>query len=581
MTYDSELAETASLRNPAALRRLWGHLGPYRVRMAWLLAGLVLTVGIDVLQPWIIKQFVDDALAGWVAGSVKWVWLYALTAIAASALSAVTGYLALGTCQRLMADMRSRLYARFQNLPLAFFDRTPAGKVLARMVNDPDHIGEPLAQGLILFFGRTILMVATATVMFVLNWRLALAAMAFLPLAVIAAFFFRPYFLRAYRWCRETVSLLNVRMEEQISGHNTVAILGQEQRAAAELDEANERHRAAWVKVMYMHVFYTPLLHMTFGLGNAVLLWYGGVLFLRGAATPGELLAFGIYLNNLSWPLIEMVEQIQGLQSAMAALERVFKFLDTPQLDRPASASPPAAPWGAQRPRGEIEFRDVWFAYRENEWVLKGLSFHVRPGERVALVGPTGSGKTSILSLASVLYRPQKGQILIDGADIAALDPREVRRQVATVIQDVFLFAESIEENVRLWEAGFDRPRVEEASRRAHAHEFVARLNDGYGQKLGERAQTLSVGQRQLISFARALCFDPPVLFLDEATSSVDAQTEELIRQGLAAITSGRTSIIVAHRYSTLAGADRVLVLADGRIVEEGPPADILRRRVP
>jgi ABC-type multidrug transport system fused ATPase/permease subunit len=414
--------------------------------------------------------------------------------------------------------------------------------------------------------------------MLLLNWRLALASMAFLPVAIVAAVVFRPFFLRAYRWCRETVSRLNVRMEEQISGHNTVTLLGQERRAAGELDEANEQHRAAWVKVTYMHIYFTPLLHMTFGLGNAALLWYGGVRFLKGDASPGDLLAFGIYIGNLAWPLIEMVENIQGLQSAMAALERVFKFLDAPEHEAPALLPAAAPPWAASRARGEVEFRDVWFAYREEEWVLKELSFKVRPGERVALVGPTGSGKTSILSLASALYRPQKGTILIDGADIATLDPREVRRQVATVIQDVFLFADTIEENVRLWEPGFDRGRVEQAANRAHAHEFIAKLPKAYAEKLGERAQTLSAGQRQLVSFARALCYDPPILCLDEATSSVDAQTEELIRQGLEAITSGRTSIIVAHRFSTLTGADRVLVLADGRIVEEGPPEEILRR---
>jgi ATP-binding cassette subfamily B protein len=376
------------------------------------------------------------------------------------------------------------------------------------------------------------------------------------------------------------VSQLNVRMEEQISGHNTLVLLGQERRSAAELDAANDQHRAAWVRVMAMHIFFTPLLHLTFGLGVALLLWYGSKLVLAREVTPGLLLAFGIYIQSLGWPLMEMVEQVQGLQSAMAALERVFKFLDQPESEALPPAAPAAAPWaGSGRARGGIEFRDVHFAYREDNWVLRGLSFRVRPGERVALAGPTGSGKTTVLSLASALYRPQRGQILLDGADLAALDPREVRRQVATVIQDVFLFAGTVEENIRLWEGGFGRARVEQAARRAHAHEFIAGLPGGYDHRLGERAQTLSTGQRQLISFARALCFDPPVLLLDEATSSVDAWTEELIRLGLQAITAGRTSIIVAHRFSTLAGADRLLVIRDGQVAEETTPAEFLRAR--
>jgi ABC-type multidrug transport system fused ATPase/permease subunit len=315
-------------------------------------------------------------------------------------------------------------------------------------------------------------------------------------------------------------------------------------------------------------------------LAVALLLWYGGIRYFDQTITIGTLLAFVIFFQDMGWPFMEMVEQVQSLQSAVAALERVFKFLDLPDSDDPNAAKRVAPPWGAGgRARGEIEFRDVWFAYKEEQWILKGLSFKVRPGERVAVAGPTGAGKTTILSLASALYRPQKGQILLDGADIMQLDPREVRRQVAVVIQDVFLFAGTVEENIRLWEPGFGRERVEEAARRACAHEFIAGLPDGYGHKLGERAQTLSAGQRQLVSFARALCFDPPVLLLDEATSSVDAWTEDLIRRGLKNITAGRASLIVAHRFSTLADADRLLVIRDGVLAEETTPAEFLRNR--
>jgi ATP-binding cassette subfamily B multidrug efflux pump len=611
MSYDTELAETASLRNIGIVRRLGPVVSRYR-RTLWLIIILLaLTVAVDVAHPRLIGLALDAARAMAEAGAGTdggakqlwlWVWIYSLAALVAVIGSLFANYLALGTGQRVMADLRRVLYQRFQRLPLGYFDRMPAGKTLARMINDPDHIGEPLANGLILLFGRALLFVSTLAYMLVLEWRLALLSMAFFPITVTAGAFFRPFFLKAYRRCREVVSQLNVRMEEQISGHNTLVLLGQERRAAAELDAANDAHRGAWVRVMSMHVFFTPLLHLTFGAGMALLLWYGSKMVLDRSISPGLLLAFGIYIQSLGWPLMEMVEQVQSLQSAVAALERVFKFLDQPEHDwsekgsRVFSAQQPAGtaqdqgektldpfsvpPWGAGgRARGEIEFRDVWFAYREEHWILKGLSFKVRPGERVAVAGPTGAGKTTILSLASALYRPQRGQILLDGADISQLDPRVVRRQVAVVIQDVFLFAGTVEENIRLWEPVFDRARVEEAARRACAAEFIAGLPNGYDHKLGERAQTLSAGQRQLVSFARALCFDPPVLLLDEATSSVDAWTEDLIRRGLKNITAGRASLIVAHRFSTLADADRLLVIRDGALAEETTPAEFLRNR--
>ncbi|HOX06657.1 MAG TPA: ABC transporter ATP-binding protein, partial [Planctomycetota bacterium] len=570
-SFDSELAETASLRNIGIVRRLWPMLRPHRAALGLAVVGLLFIIAGDVARPWFVKHIVDGGL---LTGEQKslwfWIALYVGTAFGGALVSAFSNYLTLGTGQKLMATLRAALYRRFQAFPLGYFDRVPAGKTLARMINDANHIGEPLANGLVYLVGNSLRVVGYLAFMFFVDWRLTLVGLAFMPVTVVLGILFRPHFLRAYRWCREMVSQLNVRMEEQISGHNTLVLLGQEKRSSAELDGANEAHRAAWVKALNLHVYFSPLLQLTFGLAVALILWYGGIRYFDHELQIGTLLAFVIFFQDMGWPFMEMVEQVQSLQSAVAALERVFKFLDLPDSDDPNVGARSVPTWGAGgRARGEIEFRDVWFAYKEEQWILKGLSFKVRPGERVAVAGPTGAGKTTILSLASALYRPQKGQILIDGSDISALDPREVRRQVAVVIQDVFLFAGTVEENIRLWEPGFGRERVEEAARRACAHEFIAGLPDGYAHKLGERAQTLSAGQRQLVSFARALCFDPPVLLLDEATSSVDAYTEDLIRRGLKNITAGRASIIVAHRFSTLADADRLLVIRDGVLAEE------------
>jgi ATP-binding cassette, subfamily B, multidrug efflux pump len=579
--YDEE-AQLGKLYDHRLVRKLWPFLRKYRRKLVLIALTASIMVAGQVAWPLLFSQLAVVVVEGGMSGRLAgWLALFAVVVGVGAVADFISTYLADATSQRLVADLRSKLYQRFQRLPLSYFDRIPSGKVLARLQNDPDALTDLLEVGFVTVVRNGLMLTAVAVAMLVLDWRMALAALGPVPVVVLIALVYRPLMRRAFRDVRRKVSALNARMEENIAGHSTVLVLNQEERCSAELDEANAELRRAKVKAVILHALFPPWIHAAFGAGMALLLYSAGVRYLQGEEqVVKKAIAFVIFMQQFGWPLQEMLERLQILQAAMAALERIFGFLEQPGEDLAAPLSedgPGIHPEG--RSRGEIEFRDVWFAYREGEWILKGLSFRAARGERVAIAGPTGAGKTTILSLASALYRPQKGQIFLDGKDLAELDPRYVRCQVATVIQDVFMFNDSVQENVRLWESGISAEDVRGACARAHSSVFVEKLENGYQQKLGQRGGDLSAGQRQLLSFARALAYDPPVLILDEATSSVDAETEENIRQGLEELTSGRTSLIVAHRFSTLADADRLLVIRDGQLAEETTPNEFLAKR--
>jgi ABC-type multidrug transport system fused ATPase/permease subunit len=611
MTPGSEEAELGRLYDHRVVRKLWPFVKPYRGRVLLAAASAALFVLMQAIWPRIFADVAADWGGPDQARTVRDALLaFAVITLVGAVAEFSRTYLSDSTSQKVVADMRAALYARFQRLPMSTFDRVPNGTILARVFNDPNTLEGLLETGFVAFVGNGLLMIGIAVAMLVTNWKLALVAFGAVPVVTVLALVYRPLMRGAFREVRSRVSGLNARMEEGLSGHATVLLLNQEARCAAEFDQANAALRAAKAHSARLHAGFGPMLHGAFAVGLSLLLWYGGTGVLAGTVTTRELIAFLIYMNMFGWPLREMLERVQVLQSAMASLERIFGFLEqegddlaVPQTARPhATAAVPAIPEIAgtrsgdlpaansghvpefpqpspARSKGEVEFRDVWFAYRGDDWVLKGLSFHAAPGTRVAIAGPTGSGKTTVLSLAAALYRPQRGAIFLDGRDIATLDPRVVRRQVVTVMQDVFLFNDTVTENVRLWRESIGPDGVRDACGHAHAARFIERLADGYGQTLGERGATLSAGQRQLISYARALAYDPPILVLDEATSAVDAETEEAIRQGLVELTRGRTSLVVAHRFSTLADADRLLVIRDGRVAKETTPRAFLREK--
>ena len=587
MNGHDEESQLGKVYDHRLVRRLWPYLRRYRREMVFTCVALAAYAASQVAWPRVFAAVCGRMGSPELVPEVRGLVISFVVLACGTGLAEFTRYyLSMTACQNLVADLRASLYAKFQRLPLSFFDRVPTGKVLSRLVHDPNALEDLLEVGFVTMVGNGLHLLGISVAMLVFDWRMALLAFATVPVIVLITAIYRPMMRRAFRRMREMVSRLNARMEENISGHSAVLILNQEKRCAAELDEGNNDLRSARVRASVLHALFPPFIHGALGVGVALIVWYGGCRALgmpESALRKAEmekLYTFVIYMGMFGWPLQMMMEHVQVLQAAMAALERIFGFFDESgdDLIGPAAAEPPGLD-PAERSRGEIEFQDVWFAYREGEWILKGLSFRAAAGERVAIAGPTGAGKTTVLSLASALYRPQKGRILLDGRDLAELDPRYVRRQVATVIQDVFLFSDTVAENVRLWEPGISDEKVRLACRRAHASGFAERFVEGYDHKLGQRGGDISAGQRQLLSFARALAYDPPVLILDEATSSVDAETEESIRQGLRELTSGRTSLIVAHRFSTLADADRLLVIRDGQLHEETTPQAFLEKR--
>jgi ATP-binding cassette subfamily B multidrug efflux pump len=507
---------------------------------------------------------------------IPWLSLVFLAVAALGALVELCRSVAMAVMgQRAMLALRQDLFAHVQRLPMRFFDRYPVGRLVTRLGNDVENLSEMFSAGLIALVADVVMMVAFAIVLFWLNWKLALVAMAVVPAMAGAAVVFRYKVREAFREVRVKIARLNAHLQETISGMKVVQLFARETRNHAEFMRTNAEHRDAW----FYSIQYESLLSATIALaGNlttAFILWYGARLVGVGSVGPGELLLFVDWMRRFYRPLQDLSAKYSVMQSSMASLERVFQLADVPAEPlEPVRAV--AAPRRALR--GEIVFENVSFAY-DAQPILKNLSFHVAPGERVALVGHTGAGKTTVLKLLARLYEPQSGRILIDGVDVRTIPRADLRRPMAFVLQDVFLFTGDLAYNVSLGHADVSQADVEAAIRTAHLEEFVARLPLGYRQPVHERGQNFSVGERQLLSFARALAQKPDILLLDEATSSVDTQTEAKIQDALHALMAGKTSIVVAHRLSTIQDVDRIHVLHHGELRESGTHDQLLAQR--
>jgi ABC-type multidrug transport system fused ATPase/permease subunit len=470
--------------------------------------------------------------------------------------------------QRIMADMRREIFGHVLRLPMSFLDKQPVGRLVTRATNDVAAINEMFTQGLVNLVQDLFMMVGVMVVMFRLEQRLGLLLLAFGPVLFVLALWFRREARAAYREARRRLARLNAYLQEAISGIQIIQLFLQELRSFRRFAEINRDYYRAQMRSLLVYALFGPAISAMQHIAIALLIWYGGRGVLAGSLTLGALVAFTSYVRMFFQPLSDLSERYNIFQAAMAAAERILGL-----LDRPAEAT------GARvlrELRGEVEFRDVWFAYNDEEWVLKGVSFVVRPGERVAIVGPTGSGKTTVVNLLLGFYRPQRGKILIDGVDLAELDLGEFRKRIAIVPQDVFLFAGDILENIRLWDKRVPAEHVELAAKRVGLEELLARLPHGFSTDVRERGARLSLGERQLISLARAVVADPKILILDEATSSIDSHTEVLVQRSLHELMRGRTTIAIAHRLSTIRDMDRVLVLHEGKLVEEGTVAELL-----
>jgi len=484
------------------------------------------------------------------------------------------GYVLQVMGQYIMFDLRRQIFAHLQRLPLAFYDRNPIGRLVTRVTTDVDALNEMFTAGIVSIFGDVMVLAGIVAVLFWLDWRLALVAFSIVPILLLLTTWFKVRVRQSFREVRVRIARINAFLQEHITGMPVVQLFNGEERAYRQFSAINDAHREANVRSILYYAVFFPGVELITAIGLALLILVGGGRAVAGAVSIGALVAFLQYAQRFYQPLSDLSEKYNILQAAMASSERIFRLLDTPVGI--------ASPAGAYRPetvRGEIEFDDVRFSYLESEPVLRGISFRVRPGETLAVVGHTGAGKSTLANLLLRFYDVDSGAVRVDGVDVREWDLARLRRSVAMVLQDVFLFSGTVGANIRLGEESIGDERVRWAAQEVHALPFVERLPAGFDTAVKERGAGLSVGQKQLIAFARALAFDPSILILDEATSSIDTETEQLIQKALDRLLAGRTSVVIAHRLSTIQKADRILVMHKGEIREHGTHQELLALR--
>jgi ATP-binding cassette subfamily B multidrug efflux pump len=580
------------------MRRLWAFTRPH-TRLVLATCALFPAVALlELIQPYLIKIAIDDHILrrDW-AGLGGVAALFLLVLIALYALRAAQAYLTQLTGQRVIHDLRAALFAHLQRQDARFYDRSPVGRLMTRVLNDGEAIQELFTSGLVSLLGDVVVLTGVVVIMLGMNWKLALVTFALVPLLVLAAAYFRVRARDSYRVVRSRLARMNAFLQESLQGMSVIQLFAREARERETFAQLSGALRAG----QFRSTFYDASLYATVeALGSAavaLLLWYGGGQVVTGALTFGGLVAFLEYTSRFFLPIRDLGAKYTVMQAAMVSAERIFGLLDT----HPSIISPSSDDGGSGRHvQGEVqpkasradtrkeatvapprtpavEFKNVWFAYEDEQWVLRDCSFTLAPGERVALVGPTGEGKTTIARLMIRAYDVVRGRVLVDGVDVREWDLQTLRRHVGLVPQEVFLFSGTVEDNLRLAGNGaVDRPAIERALEAANAERFVAALPRGLREELRERGVNLSQGQRQLLAIARAIIYNPRVLALDEATSSIDPESEAQVRVGLARLLEGRTSLVIAHRLSTIQRADRILVLHRGEIREAGGHAELL-----
>ena len=570
--------------------RLLKYLKPYKWRVFVALALTMVVTPLRLVGPGlfaaVIDRYITPALGHKITADAAFrgiLWI-SLAFIATLIFSFLFQYgqvrIMQSVGQQTMYDLRKQIFGHLQRLPMSFFDRTPAGRLVTRVTTDVDALNDLFAAGVVAMVNDFFFLVAAIAYMLKLNWRLALAAFAVLPLMFGVTWLFRNSVRDANRQIRTGVARINSFLQEHISGMAVIQLFNREQKAREQFKGLNHAYNLAFKKAIKAYALFYPAIDLLSSSGYAMIFWFGGLRQLAGGFGIGVVAEFYMYSQQFFMPIQDLSEKFNILQSAMAASERIFKLLDEPLKVQSA-----ANPVTLNAPRGEIEFRNVWFAYRggenpkEEDWVLRDVSFRVAPGQSIAIVGHTGAGKTTVIQLLLRFYDIQRGEILLDGVNIRELDLQNLRRLFGIVLQDPFLFSGTIESNVRLGTASITPAMVEQSLREVGLGPFIDSLPHGMATEVTERGATLSVGQRQLISFARALAHNPQFLILDEATSSVDTQTESLIRQALDRLLAGRTALVIAHRLSTIQHADRILVFHKSRLREEGTHQELLARR--
>ena len=568
-TYDLQVA-----------RRLLRYLKPY---MRLLIPALALTLALNLLgalQPKFTQFAIDwNILPRKTDGLTLLVALFLLTQVLQLIFSYFQSIFVNTVGQHVMFDIRKELYHKLQHQEVAYYDRNPVGRVMTRLTTDVDALNQLFTEGVTDLLGDLVTIFAIISVMLWMDVKLTLISLLTVPLLVVATTWFRKGARRGYDLVRTRIARINAFLQEHFAGAQTVQIFNAEAKSLSTFHTINDKYRHANIETIFYYAVFFPLVDLIGAIGIALIIWYGGYRVMQNTPentvlTLGALVAFIQYSQRLFQPIRDISDKYNVLQAAVVASHRIFKT-----LDEPIAVLTPEKPLKAERARGRIEFQNVWFAYNKEDWVLKDVSFTVEPGQSIALVGHTGSGKTTITNLLMRFYDIQRGRILLDGVDLRDWELTALRKNFAVVLQEVFLFSGTIEGNIRLGREDITQKRVRWAAQEVHADGFIRRLKEDYQSEVRERGAGLSVGQKQLISFARALAFDPAILILDEATSSIDTETEQLIQRAIERVMRDRTSIVVAHRLSTIQNADRIIVLHHGEVREQGTHQQLLAHR--
>ncbi len=586
------------------MKRLLGYLRPYKWQVALALGAIILKAGADVLGPYLTKTAIDKYLAHsaqshgfldrWLSsqplvGIAQIAGIYVGLLVFGFGLEFLQTYYMQWTGQKVMFDLRSQIFRRLQDMHVAFFDTNPVGRLVTRVTTDVDALNEMFTAGVVSIFEDVFVLAGIVAIMLKMDWRLALITFSVLPLIIVSTMIFRKHVRESYRRIRVAIARINAYLQEHVSGMVVLQLFNRERKAYDRFSKINASHMQAFKDAILAYAFYYPVVEFLSSVAIAGVIWFGGGQVIRTVTTIGVLVAFMQYAQRFFRPIQDLSEKYNILQSAMASSERIFKLLDTPvEVQSPAHPKKVAGP-------GRVEFDHVWFAYRtvperdqdgnpnpnagELDWVLRDATFTVEPAQTVAVVGHTGAGKTTLISLLLRFYDVQHGAIRMDGVDIREMDLTDLRRRFGVVLQDPFLFTGTIEDNIRLGTDGITPDAVAQAAEDVNLSDFIRALPKGFQEPVQERGSTLSTGQKQLISFARALAHNPKILILDEATSSVDTDTEIRVREALTKLVEGRTSLIIAHRLSTIQRADNIIVMHKGRVREMGTHQQLLAHR--
>lgn len=572
--YKSEDEVLGKAYDSKLMARLLGYIKPYKKYVIFAIFLNIIVAALGPVRPYLTMIAIDDYIANSDYTGLFYIGLalfasLLLQSIIQYFLTYYTQYLG----QRTLYDLRTQIFNHTQKLALKFFDRTPIGRIVTRATNDVEALGELFSSGIVMVFSDIFIIIWILVFMFFMDFQLSLVTLSVLPVLIYGTFLFRRKVRDRYRDVRLHLARLNSYMQEHVTGMSAVQIFHREKEGFKKFSGINDDYRVANIKSIFYYAIFFPSVELVSAVAIGLIIWYGGGEVIQGASTIGVLFAFIQFTEMFFRPIRDLSEKYNILQTSMASSERIFKLLDNETfVKNPESAVK------LEKVNGQIDFKNVWFAYNEDDFVLKDISFSIKPGETVAIVGHTGAGKTSIINILTRFYDINKGKIYIDGIDIETVDKKDLREHISIVLQDVFLFSGNIESNINLDREKISREKVIEAAKIVGADEFIRALPNNYDQEVKERGATLSVGQKQLISFARALAFDPKILILDEATSSVDTEAEQLIQRAIEKLLVGRTAIVIAHRLSTIQNADKIIVLHKGEIRETGNHQELLAK---